>query len=206
MARASLHNWNAMKTIVEFHGVAQSEAIERYALARAEKLARFFDRIVVCRVAIEAPHQHHRKGKHYRVRVDITVPGGEVVAGRDPTPAAAHKDVYVAMRDTFLAARRRLEDYVRRVDGRVKAHEPMPRARVTRLFPDDGYGFLESAEGREIYFHQRAVLNEGFRNLRVGDRVRYVEESGEKGPQASTVRPAPRRKPRTPRAPPAARA
>jgi cold shock CspA family protein len=58
---------------------------------------------------------------------------------------------------------------------------------VTRLFPWEGYGFLTSADGREIYFDRRSVLNDAFDRLAEGIQVRYVEESGEQGPQASTV-------------------
>jgi ribosome-associated translation inhibitor RaiA len=103
-----------MKTLIEFHGVERSEAVEQNALAKAEKLARHFDRINTCRVTIEAPHRHQHKGEHYRVRFDVTAPGMEIVAGREPTRAADHQDVYVALRDAYHAARRQLEDAVRR--------------------------------------------------------------------------------------------
>ena len=85
------------------------------------------------------------------------------------------------------AARRRLEDYARRQRGAVKSHEETHRARVSRLFPEAGYGFLETPDGREIYFHRHSVLHPGFDRLAVGTEVRFVEEAGEKGPQASTV-------------------
>jgi cold shock CspA family protein len=71
--------------------------------------------------------------------------------------------------------------------GQVKTHEEAPRGRVTRLFPEEGYGFLEAADGREIYFHRNALVNGDFDRLSVGRDVRYFEREGEKGPQASTV-------------------
>jgi cold shock CspA family protein len=58
---------------------------------------------------------------------------------------------------------------------------------VVRILADEGYGFLESADGREVYFHQNSVLEGAFRKLRLGMEVRFAEEPGEKGPQASTV-------------------
>jgi cold shock CspA family protein len=64
---------------------------------------------------------------------------------------------------------------------------------VARLFPEEGYGFLRTPEGREIYFNARSVLKNGFPRLRVGSLVRFVEEAGEEGPQASTVTPLRRR-------------
>src|SRR3989304_5428880 len=89
--------------------------------------------------------------------------------------------------DVFRAARRRLEDYERRHSGRVKAHEPTPRGRIARLIPAKGCAFIETPDGREIYFHRNSLLNADFDRLEVGDLVRYHEEAGEMGPQASTV-------------------
>jgi cold shock CspA family protein len=100
----------------------------------------------------------------------------------------AHADLYVAIRDAFDAARRHLQDQVRKARGDVKHHEEMPTARVSTLFPDRGYGFLTTFDGREIYFHEHSVLGDKFTSLKVGMEVHFVEEPGEKGPQASTVR------------------
>lgn len=165
-----------------------SEALEAEVLRRCEWLARFYPRIMGCRVAIEAPHRHHKRGLLYRVRIDLTVPGAELVVGRDPPEHLAHADVYVAVRDAFRAARRALMDHLRKVRGEVKEHVPVPMARVARLFDEPGgrYGFLETSDGRDVYFHEHSVLD-GWDEIRVGDVVRFVEELGDKGPQASTV-------------------
>jgi cold shock CspA family protein len=69
----------------------------------------------------------------------------------------------------------------------VKVHEPTPYARVSKLFLHEGYGFLETADGREIYFHSNSVLEPGFDHLQIGTEVRFAEEQGAEGPQASTV-------------------
>ena len=174
---------------VTFHGLEPSPAIEARVRERAEKLAEFYDRIVSCRVVVEAPHHHHHKGRLYTVRIDLSVPGDEIVVNRNSDRDHSHEDVYVAIRDAFDAARRRLQDYVRRRRGFVKRHEPPAVARVARLFPEEGYGFLVTPEGDEIYFHRNAVLNDGFARLKVGCEVRYslIEGEGIKGPQASTV-------------------
>jgi len=58
---------------------------------------------------------------------------------------------------------------------------------VVKIFPGEGYGFLEDDEGREIYFHRNSVLDGAFQRLEVGSEVRFAEEAGEKGPQASSV-------------------
>jgi cold shock CspA family protein len=60
-----------------------------------------------------------------------------------------------------------------------------------RLYPgsafNEGYGFLMTPDGRELYFHRHSVLHDDFERLAVGTEVRFEEEEGEKGPQASTV-------------------
>jgi cold shock CspA family protein len=99
-----------------------------------------------------------------------------------------HKDINIVIRDTFAAARRRLQDYARRQRGDVKEHESLSQARVIRLFPADDYGFLQAPDGAEIYFHRNSVLQDGFDQLEIGAEVSYVEEHGDKGLQASTVR------------------
>jgi ribosomal subunit interface protein len=170
---------------IAFRGMPPSDAIKARIEEKAAKLDEFYDRIMACRVIVEAPHRRHHQGKLYHVRVDLTVPEGEMVVSREPHEHHAHEDVYVAIRDAFDAAKRRLEDHARRERGKVKRHEEPAGGRVARLFPD--YGFIETPDGREIYFHRNSVLKEGFGRLAVGTAVRFVEEAGERGPQASTV-------------------
>ena len=78
---------------------------------------------------------------------------------------------------------------MRRLQRQVKHHEPAPAGRVARLDPSGEFGFIETTDGREIYFHRNSVLNDAFHRLKLGTAVAYSEEEGEKGPQASTVRP-----------------
>jgi ribosomal subunit interface protein len=108
---------------VRFHNMDHSPAVEAAIRERAAKLERFADDIVSCHVAVEAPHKHHRHGNLYRVSVDVRLPGGEVVASRNPAEHHAHEDVYVAVRDAFNAAQRRVEDYIRVRRGKTKRHQ-----------------------------------------------------------------------------------
>jgi cold shock CspA family protein len=85
--------------------------------------------------------------------------------------------------------RRRLQDHTRKQRGDTKAKaQPLDTARVVQLAPEKDYGFIETADGRQIYFHRNSVLHGHFDQLRAGSAVRYAEEMGEKGPQATTVR------------------
>jgi ribosome-associated translation inhibitor RaiA len=86
-------------------------------------LERLCDRITSCRVVIDAPHQHHHRGKTYHVSIELSVPGAEIVVNRDPGRDHAHEDVYVAIRDAFDAASRQLKSAVGRSHGEEKRHE-----------------------------------------------------------------------------------
>jgi ribosomal subunit interface protein len=172
---------------ITFHGLEATDAIKRAVEERAEKLDRFYDKIESCRVVVDSPHKHQQKGRLYQVKVHLVVPGEELVVSRESSEHAPHEDLYLAINDGFKEMTRRLEDYVRRRRRLVKTHETPAIGRVVRLFPERGYGFIATADGREIYFHRNAVLDDGFDKLAEGAEVRFAEESGDKGPQASTV-------------------
>jgi cold shock CspA family protein len=171
---------------ITFRNMGRDRAVETIVRRRAAGLEKFFPRLMGCRVIVEAPHRRHRSGNLYHVRVDATVPGKELVVKRDPRLRGSHGDLRVAIRDAFDAARRELMDEVRLRRGQVKAHAGTTYGRVVWLDAGKGYGFLLDEEGREIYFHAHSVLD-GFERLRIGARVRFTEERGDEGPQASTV-------------------
>lgn len=171
---------------LRWRNLTPSEAIEAHVHDEVERLERFHGRITGCEVTLESPSRHHRNGaQKYRVRIEITIPGGKLVVARDRTRNQAQADLYVAVRHAFREAKRQLQDHVRKLDARVAGHAEPPRGVVAVLMPD--HGFLRTPEGREIYFHERSVLRGAFARLRVGDPVRFAEERGEEGPQASTV-------------------
>jgi len=172
---------------VTFRGMPQSDAIDAYVRDRATKLETFSARITGCHVAIESPHHHH-SGRPYHVRIDLIVPGGELVVNHAPDDDPNLQDAYASIDQAFDQMGRRLQDHIRRQRGDVKPHEDGYReGRVTKLWSYEGYGFLESADGSEVYFHRNSVLQGAFEKLVIGSKVRFVEEVGDKGPQASTV-------------------
>jgi cold shock CspA family protein/ribosome-associated translation inhibitor RaiA len=183
-----------------------SETVEEWIRQEAAKLDDFYSHIMSCRVVVELPNRRHRAGGRYHIRIDLMVPGGELVVKREPSLHSLlqrthtnsvlkqlevhvpHRELRQAIDDAFKAMGRRLQDYARRQRGDVKVHEPSPHARVSKLVPAEGYGFLETPGGREIYFHENSVLDGGFRSLTIGAAVKFDEEEGDKGPQASTVK------------------
>ena len=104
---------------ITIRDVEHSEALETHIRGKVEKLEEFFKSIISCRVVVEMPHKHHHQGKQFNVRIDIGVPGSEIVVNRDHA-----EDIYVALRDAFDAAKRQLEDYARKIRGDIKTHEP----------------------------------------------------------------------------------
>lgn len=176
---------------IVYRHMTPSEAVDAAIRKHAEKLDRFAGRIMGCRVVVIAPHKHHRQGKLYEIKIDLTMPGEEIAVTREGPENHAHEDVYVAIRDAFNAATRLLEDHTRRFRGDVKAHAVPVHGKIVRLFPYEGYGFIatESAIPQEIYFHKNSVTGSGFDRLEVGDEVRIViaELESPHGPQASTV-------------------
>lgn len=171
---------------ITFKDVAASDAVEARVRELVGKLERVYDRITRCEVVVELPHRRRRQGRQFHVRVRLTVPGGELVTSRDPGPDEAHEDVYVALRDAFLAVRRQLEDHARKLRRDVKRRVEPQHGRVTFVDIEGEWGWLEPDDGRRLYFHRNSVLG-GIDGLHVGDEVRFTEETGEKGPQASTV-------------------
>src|SRR5450759_1873033 len=105
---------------ITFRNLDRSDAIEAKIRERAEKLDKYHNGIMSCRVAVEAQHKHHQHGNHYHVRVDVTVPDGELVASREPDEHHSYTDVYVAIRDAFDTMCRQLEDHTRRERRQVK--------------------------------------------------------------------------------------
>ncbi|KAA6184603.1 HPF/RaiA family ribosome-associated protein [Thiohalocapsa marina] len=172
---------------ITFRGMSATDALEADIQEKLEKLDRFFPDIMSARVTVEANHKHHHKGNLYHVRVDLTVPGQELVVSRDPKDHQAHEDAYVAIRDAFAAARRQLENYARKLRGNVKTHSPPSHGRVVELVPAMDYGRIETPDGRLVYFHRNSLVDADFDQLEAGAEIRFAEEAGAEGPQASSV-------------------
>lgn len=173
-----------MKTPLQitFRDIERSDALEAHIRDKAEKLETFFEPIMSCRVVVEMPHQHKHQGKSFNVRIDIGVPGSEIVVNRDH-----HEDIYVALRDGFDAAKRQLQDYARRLHGETKNHAAEHVGQVVRLVPGEGYGFIRRADGDELYFNSDNLVNVNFDQLSEGVEVKFIEETAAEGLQAKRV-------------------
>jgi ribosomal subunit interface protein len=167
---------------ISLHGIAHSNALYNAIREKAEKLERYYDHVMSCRVVLELGGRHKRKGKQFNVRIDLKVPGGELAITREHD-----EDLQVALRDAFDAARRRLEDYARGQRGDVKQHPAEYTGRVARIDAEQGIGFIATADGRELYFSRDNVVTPSFEHLAVGTPVHFIEEVAGEGLQAKRV-------------------
>jgi cold shock CspA family protein len=143
-------------------------------------------------IAIEKIHDQPSHGSPYRVRIDLTVPPGhELVAESNPSEPNQHVKLDAVIRDAFSMAERQLKELTRRQreSEKSKTNDSAQDtiALVTKLFPEQDYGFLKTLDGQDVYFHRNSVLHGDFDRLELGTGVRYVAQEDDQGLRASTV-------------------
>jgi ribosomal subunit interface protein len=176
---------------MSFKDVTKSEWIEDLVNREVERLERYAKDIISCRVAVEMDHRQRHRGNPFHVRVEVSLPGKKRLT-TSSEPLEVGEDSQQELRSSVLDAFRSMEKRLKKTQAerkhQVKTHQEQPRALVTRLFPEMGYGFLKSTDTQEeIYFNQNSVLHGDFDRLAVGTEVRYEPEMGEQGMQASSV-------------------
>jgi cold shock CspA family protein/ribosome-associated translation inhibitor RaiA len=179
---------------IVFEQMDPSDALRARVREELAGLEQIFDRIISARVSMSAPPREHNKGYLYRTNIHLVLPGGrEVAVSHNPSADRGEHDLYTSVQDAFDVARRQLRDEVRLMEGKVKAHVGAVEqiGQVERIFPEDGYGFIVTPSGHEVFFSRRKVKHNAFAELRTGSRVYFEEELGDKGPVATIVRLAP---------------
>lgn len=171
---------------IAFRGVEPTKKVVEQIQEGIDSLERVFDDLIGCRIAVEMADHRHRTGNRYRVRIDMSVPGHDLVVDRAPAEHLPQEHLDQAIGEVFDRARRRLIEHGERIRGRVKTHETPSHGRVVRLFPD--YGFVKTSDGAEVYFHRNSLVSGDFDDLEEGAELRFVVEQGDEGPQATSVR------------------
>jgi cold shock CspA family protein/ribosome-associated translation inhibitor RaiA len=164
----------------------QIEILPEWRAKIEEELARlqehYHDPILHARVEIIGT-SHHRLGA-FEVHLVVNVPGDTITLMRQGDT------VVPLVVEAFDALDRRLHQHSQVAQQQVKTHaEIAEHGRVVRLFLDDDYGFIETADGLEVYFHAHALKKGKFSSLTLGTEVRFTQEAGDKGPQAIWVQP-----------------
>lgn len=118
---------------ITFHGIEPSPALSELIHDRASQLERLTERIHMLRVLVDAPHNHQRHGKHYRVRLELTLPGRDLVIGHEDDARTEDEDAYVAVRRAFDRLERRVASAQTRRQAKQQAHAAArPSARAGR--------------------------------------------------------------------------
>lgn len=174
---------------IAYHQVTKSEAVDQLIRAKMEHLEQFCDHVMSCAVVVERPHLHERSGNPFRVRVDLHVPPGHeivAIAGQQHNPM--HDDLQTVVIDAFEKAERQLKELNDRQRGETKTHVREPVAVITQLNLEEGYGFITDLDGRDIYFDRKSLVGHEFDDLSLGMPAVFTEESGPRGPEATTMR------------------
>ena len=177
----------ALPLQITFRQMEPSAAIEARIRELAAKLERFSTQIMRCHVIVEPLSHHQKQGALFEFHIDITLPGEEIAIRRAHPASHAHEDPYVALRDAFRAARRKIEDYQRKRRLDVKTQLGPPHGKICELDSTRGFGRIEAEDGHLVYLHRNSVLGAKLEDLETGLNVRFTEEPGDLGPQASTV-------------------
>jgi ribosomal subunit interface protein len=175
---------------ISFRGMETSPALEAKILQRLTRLLQFHPRITACKVVVDVPHRHQTKGNIFKVTLDLTIPGHEIVVSRNSEHNHEHEDVYVVVRDTFDEAERQLEDIARKSSSH-RSRQPgiAMQGHVDRLFPDDGFGFISTLDSQEIYFNFDRLPKKCAQNLSVGSKIGFVIGDSDTGPYAHSISP-----------------
>jgi len=168
-------------TQITIRDIPNSQALEDQIRKKADKLSHFYNRINSVRVVLTVPQKHKHQGKLFAIHIDLKVPGKELAAHK------SNEDAYVAIRDGFHAIQHQLETYASKRRGYVKSHPEENVGYISRLFPTDGYGFIQGIDGQEYYFSATNASNPSFERLDVGDMVHFLAEPASEGPQAHRV-------------------
>jgi len=173
---------------IAFRNVEPTETLKALIQEGIASLEKVHPRLVSCRVMVE---EVNRGFPH--VRLDIGVPGKELVVNNKETPVdPSNRDVGAAIREAFDVARRQLREQRVRQSDEWKRRDGAPTGRVLRLVmdsPSDRYGFLLSEDGREVYFHESSLRELSYDDLEEGMEILFTETSGKDGASAASVSP-----------------
>ncbi|MFW5996601.1 MAG: HPF/RaiA family ribosome-associated protein [Verrucomicrobiota bacterium] len=168
----------------------KTEAIDNLIQEQAAKLERICSHLISCRVTLEMPQKSQGSGNQFQVRIETHIPPKHHLTVRRESrqSKSAQDPLNAVIHEAFEAMEEQVHKTVDKQRGHVKKHPQQETSGfVSKVFPEEGYGFIESVNGDEIYFHKNSVLHDDFERLQVGTGVRFVEDAGENGAHATTV-------------------
>lgn len=181
---------------ITYRNLAHSAIIESLVQEREKMLEHFCDRITGCHVLVEALARGLQGANRLRVRIDLDVPGEQLMAVIDePCRHQACDDACVAIQHAFHDMELQLEKYIAHTTGGFPATR---RGRISELFKEMNYGKIGMNDGTEVYFHRNSVLDDAFDRLETGTPVKFIEQNGLLGAQATVVKVVGRRRAKKP--------
>jgi ribosome-associated translation inhibitor RaiA len=176
---------------ITWRNVEPMPAIAERVRQRARSLEKFHDRIEGCDVMVEAPQKPRRSGRIFHVRVNLHVPGPDLSTDVRVAQGSARDDATLAVNRAFSAMEKRLKAQKRRMTGHgEKRHDPVLHGVIETFEPELGWGMLRADDGREVYFEKDSLTAGDWGALARGQRLRFRERAGARGPFATGVSPA----------------
>ena len=182
---------------IAFRNIQPSDAVEADIRDHVQRLERIYGRMTTCRVRVDQRNQNANETIPPVVHIEISVPGyKDIVVAHEPDHLQRKfqaPDLRNAINEAFRIAERRLTKYKDKLTDHgvaERGHEASNefRGQIAELMPEKDFGYVMTKEGSLLYFHRNSLLSGDFDQLRRGDEVSYVEQTGDTGPTASKVR------------------
>jgi cold shock CspA family protein/ribosome-associated translation inhibitor RaiA len=181
---------------ISYLDINKTEELDQLIHEKATALEKVCDYITSCRATLENPLKAQNSGQPFRIRISVRVPPGhEIVAVEEPGPGDSHIQLASGIRNAFENIRRQLKKLTEKQRKDIKSHpDQQVVAVIDKVFREEGYGFLRTVEGQQIYFHKNSVLHDDWNRLKEGTGVHFNQEIGDKGLQATAVQIVDKRK------------
>lgn len=177
-----------IEPIISYQNIDHSPAVEGLVRKRIAGLEKRHDRITGCEVTLDAPQKKKRRGRVFRVRLNLRLPGPDLSVSREVAQGSAQDDLVLAVNRAFTAAEKALKKQKKTMGGiEVKHHAPVLHGEIAELEPELGHGWVRGDNGQMVYFQRDSLTSNDWDRLEAGMRLRFREMEGEKGPYATAV-------------------
>jgi cold shock CspA family protein/ribosome-associated translation inhibitor RaiA len=173
---------------ITFRHMQASPEVRQDIETRIADLEKFHHHVVSCNVVVTGPSNRHEHGQEFHVQLTVQVPGEDIAVSDSLGQSEATQDLNLLLHSVFEVADRKLREQARMMGGReVKHHAEILHGKIDRIFEGEGYGFIKSDDGNDVYFEEDNLTNSSWEKLRVDMKVRFREGDGDKGPYAMNV-------------------
>lgn len=175
--------------VISWHNLDRSDAMEDLVHKRLAAVEQFCPGLIGARVVISAPQNRRHTARGVDVRIHLDLPGPDVDVAKSVRQGHADDDLTLAINRAFGALEERLKKARQRMDPQaVKAHPAVLHSEIVEL-DALGFGYLRGDDGQEVYFQKDSLVSGDWDQLSLGDRLRFREMDGDKGPYAVDIAP-----------------